>query len=142
MSCSSPLKSAVVLVLVLGFSPPCWAADSLLLVNRINLDKRPSAQYRALDLSIAVDGKSLGACTAESNAHVMCVGAIAPGRHRIGVQAKGGKALARTIDIRGEDAAMFWAGVSDDVRLWCVSVSKTNLALMPKSECWDIENSR
>jgi hypothetical protein len=142
MSRSSLIKSIVVLFLGLGSSVPCWARDSLLLINRINLGKSTHAKSGSLDLSVSIDGMSFGDCTAESDVHVMCEGVITPGKHRIAVQAKGGKPLAKAINVRAEDGAMFWAGVPDDVRLWCIAVTKSSLVLMSKSACWDVENGR
>jgi hypothetical protein len=140
------LKSAVALSLSLGLSAPCWAKDSLLFINHINHvnhDRGAGATSGPIELGITVDGHAVGDnCAAKSTTLVLCEAQIAPGKHSVVAQIKGGKSLARTIDVRAEEGAMHWAGDPDDLRLWCVSVTKSRIALMSKSACWDIENGR
>jgi hypothetical protein len=137
------LKSAVALSLSLGLSAPCWAKDSLLFINHINHDRSAGATSGSVELAITVDGHAVGDnCAAKNTTLVLCEALIAPGKHSVVAQIKAGKSLARTIDVRAEEGAMHWAGDPDDLRLWCVSVTKSRIALMSKSACWDIENGR
>jgi hypothetical protein len=125
-------------VLGMAGSSPSFAADALLLVKRLNI-----TQGR-VSVDVKVDGKKFSdeECALERSADSICEGPITPGVHTVEVQIKGSPRVAKTINVRVQDAAMNWALVPKGLRLWCLLVTASDVKLASKAECWKIEDDK